>query len=474
MNNTTNKEQTDDLPFTESVEVKSIPQNEIMTIEKNYAELFFGNVKDHLKAIRKKNKKLLATPLEDYGALKEIRSARMELVKLRTGSVAKTKELTEGYKIEMKKITDVGKNIVSMVEGEEKAYDKRIEDAEALKTKEEERIELEAQVRFEIRVKEITDNGIAFDGAWYSINDIQVGVQTIKDLPDEEYVKFLDKVKVQNAINIEKKAKEDEEAANEKAKQDAITLQNQKDAQELKEQRIELRSSQLEVLGVELEKYNTQVGTQSNDEWKFTLEKIKQDQQTKKEEIEIIRRRQIVSKLGYITSSLTTDDYAKMFSCSGQEFEIIIAQLNEKKINQEKEKVDKDALVLSRQTELIALGMKYDMKSDKYSFLLKVGEDEVGISILKSHIEESSIEDWDDVVRNTKAVIVGTKDSYDEYQKEQSEKAEAQRLSSLNDKAKIEEFIDHMNKYLITLSTEDKQLTFEGLKEAFTKQIKAI
>lgn len=238
--------QTQDTIDTEAIEIKSLSLVDatIATAKKSFAELVKESSVDkkakELKALLKKTE---IKDIDDKDGYKKVKEISRDASKIRIALEKRRKELKADIILAGKNIDNLANEyqaLINPVENDADAkllvIDNAIEEAR-LKT------EREAQEKLDARVLELKENGLHFDGLGsYVINDINVSIQFIQELPEEKYPDFLSKVKAQNEINIAEAKRKEEEAKAEQEKQEAIRLENERKQKELDEKQAELNA----------------------------------------------------------------------------------------------------------------------------------------------------------------------------------------------------------------------------------------
>jgi hypothetical protein len=231
---------------TEFTQVEEIPQGQELLIvsERNFELIFNGKVDARIQEVERELKSILRKDVSDVKAYKDMKDLKNKvIVKMRTGTLAKSKEMTEGYKNNIAKIKEVESMIIDKVTSKlESKADAFIEKHEALIREESERIASEAKEKLDRRVSECISSGIVFNGYSYAINDINVSIQFLKDISDDEYVVFLSKVKAQHELNIAEIKRQDEEAKEYERLQEEKRKENEARELELKAREDELNA----------------------------------------------------------------------------------------------------------------------------------------------------------------------------------------------------------------------------------------
>ena len=173
-----------------SLSTDEIIQNEIQKY--SVADAVISELKVKFKGLKIKG-------IDDKKGYEEVKKAQLIMRDYRTSVEKKRTELkADSIKIG-KGIDEEARRLTALIaEVEDPLKEKRqaIDDA---KKAEEERIEREAEEKFQNRIKELEAVGISFDGSFYSIGDsISVDVFTVKEFTDEVFEDFKKRVSAEN------------------------------------------------------------------------------------------------------------------------------------------------------------------------------------------------------------------------------------------------------------------------------------
>jgi len=237
---------TEQTPFT-PVEVVESHQL-VLPTEKDFEVVLMGKVDDRIAEASKELSKLLKGSYTDkkaYNAMKDFKNKI--IVKMRTGTSGRADELLEDARKYTNKVHEIKKSIIEKVQTklELKAV-AWLEEADRIAKEEENKKIKEAQERFDSRLKELTENGVSFNGQWYAINDIAIGKQMLEEMNDEVYADLLAKVKVQNEANIKEAQRKIQEQALLAQQQEKLKIENERKQKELDEQKAQLEKQQAE------------------------------------------------------------------------------------------------------------------------------------------------------------------------------------------------------------------------------------
>lgn len=221
--------------------IQAFVNMEVMNYEKGSEEC---------KKLIKKHSKLNVKDKDDKTGYEAVKKAYTELVKIRTSTEAKRKELNKPYADIKKGIDDYAKeNITNVLASEEARLKAEKDKYEKWEADEKAKKEAEEQALLEARVKELKESGLTFDGELYVIAEISLDVTTIKKMKGSDYEILLEKVKeAKKKIDDEATAKA-EAAAAEAAAVKAQAEENERKAKELKDEKLEVRRERLEAIG---------------------------------------------------------------------------------------------------------------------------------------------------------------------------------------------------------------------------------
>lgn len=468
---------TEPTQFTEAEVVETMPTQKILSVEEtvkmlveqaklsvNQVMIDNGGAKK-LKDYHNQLKKLEITSVDDKETYLKVKEINRAVAKYR---IAIDKERKAKKELPIK----VGKGIEEVI-AEYQAYvtpvealsDEKIDLYERLVKEKEEKEANEKELRTQIRKAELEKNGLTFNGTWWVINEITVGIQMITDMTQDEYEKLLASVKKQNEFNIEAKRIKDEEEA--KAKKDAEELAEKNrieservanEALALKNEKIEMRKTQLEMLGItDFKLHQLNIEMLSNDEWKANLEEVKNNiAEAKRDADYLVEKNRIEAEIVA---------------------ERIKIESENKRIKDEADKKEQDrinALILARQTELLEIGLRYSHASESYKVSFIINEMNEYVEIEKALVVSLSDNDFNAKVAEMKTDIEALEVKWEQQQKAREEELEKARQSSLDDKEKINEFITHVQSRKVTLANQDKQLVVDGFIKAFINQLNSL
>lgn len=218
--------------------IKAIVTMEVMNYEKG---------SEDCKKLAKKYSKLKVKDQQDEEGYKSVKSAYNELVKIRTSTEKKRKELNEPYNSIKKGIDSyASENIVGVLSETEKLLKAEKDKFENWEKERLEREAAEAKKKLEARVSELNAAGLVFDGQLYSIGEsISMDLASIGKLSDSDYLLFLGKVQSEKErIDEEERLRIEAEEA-ERAEVQRQKDENDRKAKELRDEILEVRRDKL-------------------------------------------------------------------------------------------------------------------------------------------------------------------------------------------------------------------------------------
>ena len=178
-----------------SLSTDDIIQNEIRKY--SVADAVIAEYKDKFKGLKIKG-------IDDKQGYKAVKEARSIMMKYRTGVENKRKELkVDSLKIGAG-IDGEAKRLTSLILEVEEPLKDKLEKIDAEIQAEKDKAEKEAEEKLNVRVKELEEVGLKFDGSFYSIGEnISVDIVTIKDFSDEVFAEFKIRVSAENDKIVE-------------------------------------------------------------------------------------------------------------------------------------------------------------------------------------------------------------------------------------------------------------------------------
>ena len=178
-----------------SLSTDDIIKNEIRKY--SVADAVIAEYKDKFKGLKIKG-------IDDKQGYKAVKEARSIMMKYRTGVENKRKELkADSLKIGAG-IDGEAKRLTSLILEVEEPLKDKLEKIDAEIQAEKDKAEKEAEEKLNVRVKELEEVGLKFDGSFYSIGEnISVDIVTIKDFSDEVFAEFKSRVSAENDKIVE-------------------------------------------------------------------------------------------------------------------------------------------------------------------------------------------------------------------------------------------------------------------------------
>lgn len=221
-----------------TIDINNAINSQLQKVEQDFNLLFEGtDMKKHLTSLKKKYAPLKIQSLEDKDIYEDIKKAISVVRPLRTNLEKKVKEANADAKIYIAKVKELGDKFQGEIAKVEDPLWAEREKFEALEKEESVRLAQEKEDRKNLRLAEISQNGCQFNGSWWGINDIQVGVQMIEEMDDTQYDDFIEKVKVQNEINVKEAQRKQQEQALLAQQQEDLRIENERKQKELDDQR---------------------------------------------------------------------------------------------------------------------------------------------------------------------------------------------------------------------------------------------
>lgn len=295
--NETNQQHIEDAIIIEQQSYATKGEARVAVIKKDFHALFEGSdMKKHLAGLKQKYSKLKVSGVEDVETYEQIKKAISVVRPLRTGLEKKSKELKEYAQSYIKEVNSQEKFIQEEIAKIEDPLWAEREKYEGMVKAEQERIEKEAQERYESRMNELKLNGLKFDGEMYSIRDISIDAMFLKGIDDEKYNSLLGKVKGANELNIqEEKARQEAEEARKKDEEEARKKleEAQREAERIK---AELKAQQDE-LDRKMKEFEDKKRQAEEEERKEKARKEAEEARIKKEKEETEAKRIAQEKL---------------------------------------------------------------------------------------------------------------------------------------------------------------------------------
>ena len=156
---------------------------------------------------------------ENYKLAKELKS---KVTKARTNLENVRKELVADSVYFQKKINEKAKELTAQISEIENPLAEKIKEIDDLKEAEKKRLEMEAERKANERINSLIEQGMMFTGEYYEIGSVSISVVDVRTISDESFNILFEKVKeVSTQISLEKKQKEELERK-EKLKSDRV------------------------------------------------------------------------------------------------------------------------------------------------------------------------------------------------------------------------------------------------------------
>ena len=377
--------------------------------------------------------------VDDKEGFKKVETAWREVRNKRLAVAGKHKELKADYLVITRKIDGAKNELTELLEEIEAPLKKELDRIEQIKEDEQNREENERQARLQTRVVELLENGMKFDGSFYSIAKISMDVATLKTMEPDHYERLLEMVKAENQeilnkIAADNLAKENERLALEKQKADQ-ELEAKKLADEREEIAKEKRAARVErLLGM---------GYVYNEAQKVFIYEIGKEK-------EVLN---LNADPGYITAdewALALKYATKFVEDANKANDAAILKAREDELAKEKAEKERQIIAL-RVQGLENLGFKKE--GDCYFFRSSIQPKDFGFVCVNP--DQLSIEDisvWNEIFKNSidKIEDIKANDLILEKEAEEKkvaedkalkEKLEAERLASLSHAERVREWL---------------------------------
>jgi hypothetical protein len=400
---------------------------------------------------KKKELDLLKTKdTKDKGVLSAVKTLWQEVRGKRLAVAEKHKEIKADYLVITRAVDGEKNELTKLLEEVEEPAKEILEADEKAKQAERERIELEEQQKLQGRIAELLANGMAFNGSYYAIGEtISMDVVALKGMTDEGYTVFLTRVKNENQILIDAKAKKE---ADEQAERDR--MEQQRKDQEEAAKKLQQQQEEIQRQQEELKKQQEEI--------------VKQRTQSRASALEGLG---MSYNYGGFCWNYGTFDHGRVTitkdfveTAAGADWEeqylnmrLLIKELNEKQAATDKQRDElKKAQEEQRQADEKATALKaerakgrievlksvYGMQLEKNQYCRRFKHyDKMGVFVLLSSINDFDDTEWADLITKTHAAFVQmANDEQAETERLQKE-AEAARTAALSDVQRLREFI---------------------------------
>lgn len=212
--------------------------------------------------------------IDDKEGEKAVKTAWQEVRNKRLAVANKHKEIKADYLVITRAVDKEKNELTELLEEVEKPLKAELDRIEQERENIKLQKEREAQEKLQGRVSELLDNGMKFNGSYYSIGDtISMDVVTLKEFSDDLYNQFLDRVKAEN--DRIKQAENDrlEQERKDREEQERLREENERKEQELADERKRMADERLAIRVEFLES----LGFVRNDrlkEWQYRLEDV--------------------------------------------------------------------------------------------------------------------------------------------------------------------------------------------------------
>lgn len=323
-----------------------------------FAALFpNSDYKKHLKSLQKKYGSIEINSADDTEAYKLVKSGLSEVRPFRTSVTKKTDIILAEAKKYIKDVNEMKGEFVAEIGKIENPLKEKREKFEQLEIdRENEEKERIAQKKNE-RLGLLSKNGMTFDGNFWSINDISVGVLEIEKYDDEVFETILGKVIAQNKINLDKEAEE-------KETQRLTDLKNKEkeEKEKLQQERFDKIKMHLAFIREDVSKCSDWSQEKFDQVYSDAVEAKKlQDQEDEDRRIQIRELR--TEQLESLGIEVTSDHYKLINESSREDWNIIMdgykKAKKDKEENEAKEKRERETLA-TNSVQFKALGYIYN------------------------------------------------------------------------------------------------------------------
>lgn len=357
----------------QEMEIQEVQELEAVPIETQIKnELAKFNLADSvIDNMRRKCMKLKITGLDDKAGYKKVKEAWQVVRNTRLKVGKKHTEIKADFLVLTRAMDGEKNRLTERLSPIEEYLKKQLDDYDQKKEDEKNKVENELNARLELRVKELIEHGVTFNGSFYSIGDfITLDVVTIKAMTPEVYTDLLGKIDIEHAKIVEAAKQKELEAEKEKETQAQLKKDNERIQGELKEKQDKIDKQLAQIKDARTKnrvKDIEALGTTYNyslNQWEFknTFGKAT------------------------ITRQNVEDMEDEEFAPVEQTFIESVNSLKEKQDEQEKI----DQRTTARGSQLNGLGMKVNMKGEQYLFQNTAGSTEIDVQ----QMNELTDEDW--------------------------------------------------------------------------------
>lgn len=431
----------EEVPNASTVDAGSVQVINLTPEQQAKNEIAKFNVADAgIASLNRKYGSLKIEGIEDKDGYKKVYAAWQEVREKRIGVEKKHKEIKSDY-LTISRAIDAEKNrLVDKLKPLEDKLGDEVDRIDALKKEEKERAEREAQERLQARVNALIENGMQFNGSFYSIGEqISMDVISIKDMNDEQFSSLMEKVELEHIkileAEAEKERQEQEERDRLKRQQEEQARKEQEQKEEqarLDREREELleekRTGRREILiGMDFEQdglyWKYSVGSSScvvyfgdlalldADQWKSILEDAKHKK------------------------TYTFNEAKEKAEADRKEKE----QAEAERLRIEQERKEREQLIHNRISEVVNIGLS--LSDDKKYYQIRGQFTESTILVLFTEIEDLNGDQWRSYIHSLIKKVDTLK--HDEKVAEQQKKdaEEKERQQNLSDREKYSEYL---------------------------------
>jgi len=216
---------------------------EIMTADqKAEKEIQAYNLSKQWIATRKKKYLALTIAgIEDKEGYSKVETAWREIRNKRLAVAGKHKELKADYLVITRKIDGAKNEFTELLEEIEGPLKDRMNEIDNAKEEKKREAERALQAKTDARVQSLIDNGITFNGSYYTIGEvISLDIATVKDMKDDDFDGLMVRVRSENARILEAKAEQERKEQDEKDRLELQRQQQEEQERKLKERQDEM------------------------------------------------------------------------------------------------------------------------------------------------------------------------------------------------------------------------------------------
>jgi hypothetical protein len=331
------------------------------------------------------------------------------------------------------------------------------------------RAEREKEAQAQARVRELIENGMSFNGSYYVIGDaISMDAVAIKNMPADEYARFLSKVQGEN-----KKIIEARQAEERRKKEEREQMERQQREQEEERKKIEAERKKMEDERLEMKRAITRMRVEVLQNAGFDLVPA-------------------AAKLCYKTpdagaiwvnvsefNELTSDEWDKKFFKIREEQRGLQLRQREiedqreaKRLEEEKRKKDEEEkarLKTERQRQIFAFfGHRIENVNEGFFIGYETETENDGFLIPAEHLFLNPTE-WENLFIHFKNMAIKLAQKEGIYKTQQAQKKEDERLAKLSDVEKVKEWVAEFRENMAIdpkISDPELENTFKQFKKS--------